>query len=231
MEEVFRDENGRGIGVTAKAVPEQSGGMQPKGGITQSPAGHENDLSAPKEKKLRGFSFSTIPQITGETDSEKLTRVANIVEDLATKVGDVDEKKGEYEIILNFYQQLQNKINEFNRKLEVHFEYTEALRDKMEKKQTEAENATLRKCIAEQSVKLNKACDEFRRAMDLELTSVQSKINGIDHEFLDKADLLNQKIEQLGKVDEVFQKKIEDFRQDMTKACENEHKILTNYSK
>jgi len=57
-------------------------------------------------EKQTMFAFATIPQVPPETDSEKLNRIANLVDDISVRIGDEDERKGEYEVLLNFYQHL-----------------------------------------------------------------------------------------------------------------------------
>ena len=84
-----------------------------------------------------GHKMQTYSRLIDEPDSDKLSRIESILDQISAKLGDEDENRAGYENMLDFFKSLKASSEGILFKLNHEIEYTRTLEEKLKRKNVE----------------------------------------------------------------------------------------------
>ena len=171
--------------------------------------------------------MQTLPRLPDEeTDSEKLTRIEEVLDKLCAKLGDEEDLQASYETMVQFFKSLKDSTEKLSRKLENEYEYTRNLKDRISRNETEHENLVLKKRLDEDLGKLIVIYESMQKASCESEEKLRTEMQYLEKNFRDKLDELDAKNDRICDVEAKLEEKINDFRDQMIKASDNEYTKL-----
>lgn len=171
--------------------------------------------------------MQTLPRLPDEeTDSEKLTRIEEVLDKLCAKMGDEEDLQASYETMVQFFKSLKDSTEKLNRKLENEYEYTRNLKDRISRNETEHENLVLKKRLDEDLGKLIVIYESMQKASSESEEKLHAEMQFLEKSFRDKLSELDAKNDRISDVEAKLEEKINDFRDKMIKASDNEYTKL-----
>ena len=171
--------------------------------------------------------MQTLPRLPDEeTDSEKLTRIEEVLDKLCAKLGDEEDLQASYETMVQFFKSLKDSTEKLSRKLENEYEYTRNLKDRISRNETEHENLVLKKRLDEDLGKLIVIYESMQKTSCESEEKLRTEMQYLEKNFRDKLDELDAKNDRICDVEAKLEEKINDFRDKMIKASDNEYTKL-----
>ena len=171
--------------------------------------------------------MQTLPRLPDEeTDSEKLTRIEEVLDKLCAKLGDEEDLQASYETMVQFFKSLKDSTEKLSRKLENEYEYTRNLKDRISRNETEHENLVLKKRLDEDLGKLIVIYESMQKASCESEEKLRTEMQYLEKNYRDKLDELDAKNDRICDVEAKLEEKINDFRDQMIKASDNEYTKL-----
>lgn len=172
-------------------------------------------------------SMQTLPQLPDiETDSEKLNRIEAVLDKLNAKLGDEDDLVASYETMIQFFKSLKDSNEKLSRNLEKEVDYTRNLQDRLSKNEKEHENLILKKRLDEDIGRLIVIYEDMQKESKANQDTLSQEIKRLDKFYQDKIADLSEKINMQTKIEEGLEQKINEFREQMIKASDNEYTKL-----
>ena len=132
-----------------------------------------------------GHKMQTYSRLIDEPDSDKLSRIESILDQISAKLGDEDENRAGYENMLDFFKSLKASSEGILFKLNHEIEYTRTLEEKLKRKNVEYDNLQLKKALLEEQGKMTIALENFQGKIDETLTSITASFNSMDKTIAD----------------------------------------------
>ena len=171
--------------------------------------------------------MQTLPRLPDEeTDSEKLTRIEEVLDKLCAKLGDEEDLQASYETMVQFFKSLKDSTEKLSRKLENEYEYTRNLKDRISRNETEHENLVLKKRLDEDLGKLIVIYESMQKVSCESEEKLRTEMQYLEKNYRDKLDELDAKNDRICDVEAKLEEKINDFRDQMIKASDNEYTKL-----
>ena len=127
-----------------------------------------------------GHKMQTYSRLIDEPDSDKLSRIESILDQISAKLGDEDENRAGYENMLDFFKSLKASSEGILFKLNHEIEYTRTLEEKLKRKNVEYDNLQLKKALLEEQGKMTIALENFRGKIEETLTSITAIFKAMD---------------------------------------------------
>ena len=144
-----------------------------------------------------GHKMQTYSRLIDEPDSDKLSRIESILDQISAKLGDEDENRAGYENMLDFFKSLKASSEGILFKLNHEIEYTRTLEEKLKRKNVEYDNLQLKKALLEEQGKMTIALENFQGKIDETLTSITASFNSMDKTIADNCNSMQQKADEI----------------------------------
>ena len=172
--------------------------------------------------------MQTYSRLIDEPDSDKLSRIESVLDQISAKLGDEDENRAGYENMLDFFKSLKASGEEILFKLNHEIEYTRTLEEKLKRKNVEYDNLQLKKALLEEQGKMTIALENFQGKIDETLASITASFNSMDKTTADNCSSMQQKADEIRSLKDEIDKLITDYNKDLDKCATDQFKLLKN---
>ena len=107
-------------------------------------------------------TFTSLRGGVDESDSEKVTRIISLLDQVCSKPSDEDDNRASYDIIMQTFNSLKAKTENMVHKLDNEVDYTRSLEEKLKRKNVELDNIQLKKALLEEQGRMTLALDSLR---------------------------------------------------------------------
>lgn len=187
----------------------------------------EDEELNPIADSLKIQTFSRLPY-GDETDSEKLTRIESLVDQINTKLGDEDDNMASYENMIQYFKSLKESCDGMLHKLTHEIEYTRSLEEKLKRKNSEYENIQLRKSLAESQATLKVTCENVQISLNETFSSIKASFDSFQGIINDKCAVLETKAEEIKSLKDQIDDIIVGYNKDLQKAASDQYTLLKN---
>lgn len=139
-------------------------------------------------------TFSRLPSGVDESDSEKMTRIISLLDQVCSKPGDEDDNRASYDMTMQTFNSLRAKTENMIHKLDNEVDYTRSLEEKLKRKNLELDNIQLKKALLEEQGRMTLALEDFQKKMDETLNSITNSFTSMDKNISDNCTLLQKKL-------------------------------------
>lgn len=175
-----------------------------------------------------GHKMQTYSRLMDEPDSDKLSRIESILDQISAKLGDEDENRAGYENMLDFFKSLKASSEGILFKLNHEIEYTRTLEEKLKRKNVEYDNLQLKKALLEEQGKMTIALENFQGKIDETLTSITASFNSMDKTIADNCSSMQQKADEIRSLKDEIDELITGYNKDLDKSATDQFKLLKN---
>ena len=184
--------------------------------------------SKPVKQEQPSFNFQTVPmEQPSETVEDKLNRLLHNTEELLERTLSYDDNHAMYEDMVNFYNSFDAKAKSLTDKLDREVEYTRYIETQISSKSIEKECLMLKKALVEERALMGVKFDGIKSDLDEKMRQSENLTKSELEKFSNNIEEIAKRVGELTSIDDKITSAIETFRKDMTKASDNEFKILT----
>jgi len=188
----------------------------------------EEQLENEIEEEKKASFFQTVPKrVDEENPDEVLKRIENNLEILSEKVTTAEDSRAMYESMVDFYNSFTSTAKKLDENLNKEFNYTRYLQSEIDRKKYHLDYLALKKNLAEDRAQLNGTMEKINETLDLRLKDIDNREKTANEAFDSKLQILEKKVEEFIQTETRMDESLKSFRTDMTKASENEYKILS----
>ena len=83
--------------------------------------------TSPASEALKMQTFTRLPGGVDESDSEKMTRIISLLDQVCSKLGDEDDNRASYDTMMQSFNSLKAKTENMIHKLDNEVDYTRSL--------------------------------------------------------------------------------------------------------
>lgn len=176
------------------------------------------------ENEKKEFAISnTVPQ---KKDEEILKRIEADLDSISEKITSAEENRAMYESMVDFYNSFSTTAKQLTENLNKEVFYTRYLESEIDKKKHHLDYLTLKKTLVEDKAQLNSILEKINETLDFRLKDLDNRERAADEATESKLHLMESNIEEFISTEKRIDESLKCFRTDMTKASENEYKIL-----
>lgn len=187
----------------------------------------EEELEKEIEEEKTASFFQTVPQRMDEEDPDNvLKRIEVNLEILSEKVTAAEDSRAMYESMVEFYNSFNATAKKLEENLNKEFNYTRFLQSEIDKKKYHLDYLALKKNLAEDRAQMNGIMEKINETLDLRLKDIDNRERSSNESFDSKLQTMDKKVEDFVNIETRIEENLKGFRTDMTKASENEYKIL-----
>lgn len=95
-----------------------------------------------------------------------MTRIISLLDQVCSKLGDEDDNRASYYMMMQSFNSLKAKTENMIHKLDNKVDYTRSLEEKLKCKNVELDNIQLRKALLEEQRRMTLALEDFQKKMD-----------------------------------------------------------------
>ena len=172
--------------------------------------------TSPASEALKMQTFTRLPGGVDESDSEKMTRIISLFDQVCSKLGDEDDNRASYDTMMQSFNSLKAKTENMIHKLDNEVDYTRSLEEKLKRKNVELDNIQLRKALLEEQGRMTLALEDFQKKMDETLNSITNSFTSIDKNISDNCTLLQQKADAIKDLKDQIDDIIVDYNKSLT---------------
>ncbi|MCR4822595.1 MAG: hypothetical protein K5873_06955 [Treponema sp.] len=174
--------------------------------------------------------FQTVPKRTDEDISEEgdgiLKRIEENLDILSEKITSAEDSKAMYETMVGLYNSFSATSKRLEEGLNKEFNYTRMLESEIDKKKYHLDYLALKKNLLDDRVQLNEIMEKIRETLDLRLKDVDNREKTANETMDAKIQNIEKQVQDFVQTEDRMDECLKKFRIDMTKASENEYKIL-----
>lgn len=187
----------------------------------------EDEISEESQNKPLG-GIQTLPKLPDiETDSEKLCRIEAVLDKLCARLGDEEDSQATYENMVQYFTSLKTTTEKLIRSLDKEVDYSRNLEDKISKTDKERENLLLKKRLDENYAKLILTYEQMKTLSEENFAAMRREIEVLENDFQEKYQIIDKKVNELKNLEATINTLIENFRDSMVKASDNEYTKLS----
>ena len=184
--------------------------------------------TSPASEALKMQTFTRLPGGVDESDSEKMTRIISLLDQVCSKLGDEDDNRASYDTMMQSFNSLKAKTENMIHKLDNEVDYTRSLEEKLKRKNVELDNIQLRKALLEEQGRMTLALEDFQKKMDETLNSITNSFTSIDKNISDNCTLLQQKADAIKDLKDQIDDIIVDYNKSLYKGANDQYTLLKN---
>lgn len=187
----------------------------------------EEELENEIEEEKQASFFQTVPKRNDdESPDDILKRIEINLDNLSEKITTAEDSRAMYESMVEFYNSFNSTAKKLDENLNKEFNYTRFLQSEIDKKKYHLDYLALKKNLAEDRAQLIGVMEKINETLDLRLKDIDNREKLANEAFDSKIQTLEKMVESFVQTETRIAENLKSFRTDMTKASENEYKIL-----
>lgn len=188
----------------------------------------EEEIPAESQTKPLG-GIQTLPKLPDtETDSEKLCRIEAVLDKMLARLGDEEDNAATYENMVHYFTSMKDSTDKMIRKLDKEVDYTRNLEDRLSRNERERDNLLLKKRLDEDHAKLILIYEQMKTLSEDNFAAMRREIETLENDFQEKYQKIDEKANELNKLESTLETMISKFREDMVKASDTEYIKLSS---